>query len=251
MVSGPGVLSVMKAITVSILAALALVACGTTINESPAAAVKTASTSTTVSSPGPTITVVGTGSAVGTPNEAEMSFGVESNAGSAAAAFSGEASDARKLIDALKGAGVAEADIQTQWLSLYQDTQHGGYTASSSVSAKLRDITRAGGAVDAAVGAAGNSIRFSGISLSIADTSSLMASARKEAVQDAAARAQQYASGGGVKLGGIVSISEQDNSGGPVRYAYAGAAGAAPAQPIEAGQQTLQVSVTVVYSLVQ
>lgn len=199
---------------------------------------------------GPTVTVVGTGTAAGTPDQASMSFGVEVTSGSAAAALSQESAAARKLLNALEAAGIAQKDIQTQWLSLYRDPQRGGFVASSSVSATIRDLSRAGSTIDAAVAAAGDSVTLGGISLSISDTSGLMAAARKDAVSDAQSRAQQYAQAAGLKLGGIVSISETDSSPSPIFY---GAAQAAPAagQPIEPGQQTLRVAVTVVYALNQ
>lgn len=196
-----------------------------------------------------TVTVVGTGQAIGTPNQASMTFGVDFTAGSASAALNGEEAAANKLLKALEVAGIAEPDIQTQWVSLYFDSQRSTFDASSSVTATLRSLSRAGSAIDAAVAAAGDSIRLSGISLSIADTGSLMGQARKAAVTDAAVRAQQYAQGAGLKLGRVISITESDNTPSPIRYQ--GAAPAAPAQPIEAGQQTLSVSVMVVYALGQ
>lgn len=240
-------------LTAPILAAAAmaavLTACGDTVTMRPAGEVRTLATTTTPAPSTATVTVVGTGTAAGTPDQASMSFGVEFSAGSAGSALSGESAAARRLIGALKSAGIAEPDIQTQWLSLYFDSQRSQFNASSSVSAKIRDLSRAGSIIDAAVAAAGDSIRLNGISLSIGDTSSLMQFARKQAVTDAAAKAQQYAQAAGLKLGRVVSISEVSSAPQPVYYGLG--AQAAPSQPIEAGQQTLQVSVTAVYSLVQ
>lgn len=202
---------------------------------------------TTSPAPGATVTVVGAGTVLGTPDQATMSFGVEVTSSSASGAYSGEAAQAQKLLDALRAAGVKESDIQTQWVSLYPDQQNGTFTASSSVSAVIHGLAHAGSVIDAAVRATGDSIRLQGISLSIADTSALMASARKDAVHNAQARAQQYAEAAGMKLGGVVSISESDNAPRPVMYGAVPAA--AQSQPIEAGQQTLAINVTVVYAL--
>jgi uncharacterized protein YggE len=198
------------------------------------------------------VTVVGLGTVSGTPDTATMSFGVEAHAGSAAGAFGAEASAAQRLIDALSGAGVAHKDLQTQGLSLYQDPQQGGYTASSSVTATLRDLAKAPAQIDAGVAATGNLARLQGVSLYISDTSSLMSSARQAAVKDAAARAADYAKSAGLRVAGVVSMSEQSDTS-PIRYqpmAGAAAASLAP-QPIEAGQQDLTVTVTVVYALAQ
>jgi len=205
---------------------------------------------TTSSAPASTVTVVGTGSVEGTPDTATMSFGVEVTAPSAAGAYSSEAAQAQRLINTLRGAGVKESDIRTQWVSLYPNQPSGGFTASSSVSAVIHGIAHAGSVIDAAVRATGNSIRMEGVSLSIADTSSLMASARASAVHDALTKAQQYAQAAGMKVGPVLSISETGSMPSPIRYASA-AAGVAGPQPIEAGQQTLELSVTVVYALTQ
>jgi uncharacterized protein YggE len=246
----------MKKITIPILAAAglaALSACAGAVTPRPAAAIRTlvaAGTPPSSSAAGPTVTVVGSGTAAGTPDQASMSFGVESNAGSAASALGGESSAARRLIAALKSAGIADPDIQTQWVSLYYDSQNHQFDASSAVSARIRDLSRAGAIIDSAVAAAGDSIRLNGISLSIGDTSALMSDARKQAVGDAAAKAQEYAQAAGLKLGPVVSISEASSAPQPVYYGLAQPQAAA-AQPIEPGQQTLEVSVTVVYSLVQ
>jgi uncharacterized protein YggE len=198
---------------------------------------------------GPTVTVTGTGTVTGTPDQVTMSFAVEVTASTASAAYGGESAQANKLVGALRAAGVADSDIQTQWVSLYPDSQSGGFTASSSVSAVIHGIAHAGSVIDSAVHATGDSIRLEGISLSIADTSSLMASARAAAVHDAQAKGQQYAQAAGLKLGALVSIEETDATPRPIMDGVA--APQSTAQPIQAGQQTLQVSVTVVYQLAQ
>lgn len=247
----PGVSSAMK-LTAPILALGGAGALATALLvPHPAAPQPLAAHTVATTSPAPnaTVTVVGTGTVLGTPDQATMSFGVQVMSSSASGAYSGEASQAQKLIDALRAAGVRESDIQTEWVSLYPDQQNGTFSASSSVSAIIHGLAHAGSVIDAAVRATGDSIRLQGISLSIGDTSSLMAGARKAAVQNARARAQQYADAAGMRLGGVVSISESDGSPQPIRYGALPTAG--QAQPIEAGQQTLEVSVTVVYALAQ
>lgn len=236
--------SILAAAAAGFLAAGLVAAHGST--NTPITAHTVATTSSTAP---PTVTVVGTGDVLGTPDEATMSFGVEVTAASAAAAYSGEAGQAQKLIDALRAAGVNQSDIQTQWVSLYPDEPNGGFTASSSVSAVIHGLAHAGSVIDAAVRATGDSIRLQGISLSIGDTSSLMAQARTGAVRSGQAKAQQYAEAAGLKLGGLVSLSETNTSPRPVMYSPA-AAGAV-AQPIQPGQQTLEISVTAVYALSQ
>ncbi|HEX6489605.1 MAG TPA: SIMPL domain-containing protein [Candidatus Dormibacteraeota bacterium] len=224
----------------------------TLVTHRVAAPLTIAPVQTTAAAGGPTVTVVGTGDVFGVPDQGTMSFAVNVNAESAAAALSGEAADAQRLIDALKSAGVADKDVQTAYVSLYRNEQTDQFNASSSVSAVIHGISHIGPTIDAAVRAAGNNVSFGGISLSIGDTGSLMGSARAAAVHDAKTRAQQYAEAAGMKLGGIVSISESETAPRPIYYGgapLAASAGSAQFQPVQPGQQQLTVSVTVVFAL--
>ncbi|HEU0337367.1 MAG TPA: SIMPL domain-containing protein, partial [Gaiellaceae bacterium] len=60
-----------------------------------------------------TLTVTGTGSVTSVPDRAELSFGVESQAASAKAALAANATELRRLIDALKAAGAKDVATQT------------------------------------------------------------------------------------------------------------------------------------------
>ena len=86
---------------------------------------------------GDTITVTGVGSVEVVPNEAQMSFGVETRAATAKAAVAANADAMRKIINALRQARGRE--IATQWVSVYPVTNDtgavDGYSASNSVSA--------------------------------------------------------------------------------------------------------------------
>jgi uncharacterized protein YggE len=88
------------------------------------------------------------------------------------------------------------------------------------------------------------------MALSISDTSSLMAQARAQAMADAKTKAGQLASGAGVALGAIVSITDntQTSTTPPISYAV-GAPEAGSAVPVQAGSEQLSVSVSVVYQL--
>ena len=63
-----------------------------------------------------TVTASGVGSVVAVPNEAQMSFGVESRAPTARAAVAANADAMRKVLNALRQAGARE--IATQWVSV-------------------------------------------------------------------------------------------------------------------------------------
>jgi uncharacterized protein YggE len=64
---------------------------------------------TSAASPARTITVTGTGTVTTVPDRAEFSFGVTSQARTASAALAANAAEMRKVIAALKDAGVAAA----------------------------------------------------------------------------------------------------------------------------------------------
>src|SRR5687767_15267602 len=102
------------------------------------------------------ITVSGTGTADGEPNRADFTFGVVTDGRTARGALAANAAEARRVIAALRGVGVAERDIQTQQVSISPVSSEDGrtvtgYQARNSVLARLRDLTRAGAAIDAAV----------------------------------------------------------------------------------------------------
>src|SRR5918992_1715148 len=99
---------------------------------------------------GDSITVSGVGSVESTPNEAQMSFGVESRRPTARAAVAANADDMRRVINALRQAGARE--IATQWVSVYpvsnsDDGSINGYSASNSVSA-VTDVGDAAALID-------------------------------------------------------------------------------------------------------
>jgi uncharacterized protein YggE len=209
------------------------------------------------SSAGPAkITVTGTGTVNGTPDQLALSMGVQVTASSVGSALQ-EASQAISRVTAvLKTSGVAAADIQTSGLYIqpdYRDSSPApdGYGVSESLNATLRHLSTAGGQISAAVRAGGNAVTVSGISLNLADTSSLLARARASAIADARAKAVQYARALGQQLGPVVSVTDQAPVQ-PFPYAAAGSASsssrAAPV-PISPGTQQLSVSVTVVYAL--
>ncbi|HET7008626.1 MAG TPA: SIMPL domain-containing protein [Candidatus Binatia bacterium] len=175
-------------------------------------------------SPARTLTVVGTGSASAVPDLATAQIGVETQAASPQPATRQNEKRLQAVIEALKAAGIAEADIQMAYYNLYaepsfdpatnQPTGEFTYRVSNGLSVKVRDLTQVGAVLGAAVEAGANSI--AGVSFSIADTTALEATAREQAVADAKARAQSLAALGGVELGEVVAISEVIGGPGPV-----------------------------------
>src|SRR5205823_13205566 len=121
-----------------------------------------------------------------------------------------------------------------------------GYEAGNTVSARIRNLAKAGAIVDAAAAKTGDNFRLQGISFSIDDDSELLAAARAKATKRARAQAEQLASGAGVEIGDVRSISENTGSS-PIPYATGDSAARSAETPIQPGTQTLSVSATVVF----
>jgi len=195
-----------------------------------------------------TITVTGNGTVNATPDKASFNFGVQVNAATASDALSKDGAQARSIVYALRKAGIPAADIQTTSVSLWPQTANDGqtitgYQASNSVNA-TSDIKQAGALVDAAVGAGANNV--DGPNLAVGDESSFYAKALKLAVDDAKSQAQAIADASGLNLGGILHISNESSTPGPIAYGAYDVAKAST--PIEAGSQQIQATVTVTYS---
>src|SRR5437764_11092244 len=73
-----------------------------------------------------TITVTGNGTANATPDKASFDFGVQVNAETASEAINKDNEQAHAIINALKNAGIPDADIQTTSVSLWPQTSNNG-----------------------------------------------------------------------------------------------------------------------------
>lgn len=229
-----------------------LTACGGESSKPTAAASLAAATSTGTT--GPTINVAGHGEVEGTPDVMTVTMGVQTADPSAQTALQRNSDRAAALIASLKAHGVADKDIQTVDLNVsptFDDHFHvTGYSASNTVTAKLRDLAKAGSVIDAAAVSAGEDVRLQGVTFSIDNTSALVAKARGDAVKDAVAQAKQLAAAAGVTLGPIRTIDDTGtNLPSPVYYDAGGASRASAEVPIQPGSQQLSVDVTVVFDI--
>ena len=203
---------------------------------------------------GRTITVNGNGSLTVKPDTATIGIGVQATASTATAALNQANAAANALLAAVKGAGVAGDDIVTSGVSvypMYSGNNHiTGYQASNSVTITVRSIDHTGPVIDVAAKAAGDNVTISGISFSVADPEAVIGKARAKAIDNATARAGQYAAAAGVKVGQVVQISEVSVGPMPIYYAeQSGAVKDASFTPIQSGTQDMSVSVTVVFAL--
>src|ERR1043166_9379066 len=110
-----------------------------------------------------TISVTGNGSVETQPDTATISCGVVTQGATAREAMDRNSAAMRKVIDALKKAGVADKDLQTQYVSLNPRYDNEGrtvvgYDASNTVSAVVRKLADAGSVIDAATAAGANNV---------------------------------------------------------------------------------------------
>ena len=233
-----------------IAAAILAVGVGTVFAQSSSPAVQTA-----VETQNPrTLTVSGTGKVYATPDIAYITIGVHTEGLEAAGAVADNNKQANEVIDTLKSMGVDPKDIQTTNFSIYprqeydtegKPTGEVTYVVDNSVFVTVRDLEMVGEVLDEVVAAGANQI--SGIQFDVADRTASQSEARKAAVADARAKAEELAAAAGVKLGAVQTISEY-TSGGPIpKYDMRAMAVAECSVPIESGQLALTIEVNIVY----
>ncbi len=206
------------------------------------------------------IHVTGNGSVVGEPDIATLNLGVSVEKKTVAEAREAAAVAMTAVIDALKARGIAENDIQTERFSIYPQydyTENGrvlrGYSVNNTVSAKVRALENLSGVIDDAAQAGGDIVVVNAIQFMIEDTTPLQTQARGLAVKDAEAKAQTLADASGVTLGKPITITETSHTASPpiafAREAAFAEDSALSSTPIEAGELTVTVNITIVYEI--
>jgi uncharacterized protein YggE len=203
-----------------------------------------------------TITVTGSGTVTGTPNTVSFQIGVSATALSANAALQENNQKTAALEATLLRNGIAKKNLQTSGLDIYDNTNAAGtimnFTAQDNLNVTSHDIAKVGYAIDAAAKAVGNGIQLSGITFSISNQSKYLAAARARAIRNARTGASQIAKGGGTTVGSIVKVTDEENTGSTgIVYPLTEFASTATANkvPVQAGSQSINVQVEVVYSL--
>ena len=196
-----------------------------------------------------TVSVLGTGTVTTVPDTAGFTFGVVTRAATAKEALAATSTAADKVVAALKAAGVAAKDIQTQQVSLNPRTNQDGtaiigYEAQTSVSATVRNLDGAGALVDKAVAAGADQV--SGPSLTASGRQALERQALAAAFDDAKAKAQALAQSAGASLGQALEVSE--GGAGPIPLTR-GSAVPDTATKIEPGTQEITAQVSVTFAL--
>lgn len=200
----------------------------------------------------PVLSVTGTGSVEAVPDLATLSIGVTTQGDTASAALAANSALLEAVFAQLTATGIAARDMQTSYLAVnpnftgYDDLGApliAGYIATNTLMVQVRQIDTLGAVVDAALGSGANTLN--GLAFSLADPQTALDGARREAVDDARARAKLLATAAGMTLGRVLSISEA-GTGLEVQPAYRAEAAALP---LAQGEIALSASVTMVFEI--
>jgi uncharacterized protein len=211
-----------------------------------------------------TISIEGRGEVRAAPDMATVNSGVTTQGSTAREALDLNTEAMTDLIAALKEAGIGDRDIQTSGFSVnpnyvYSDERDAngyslpprinGYQVSNSVTVVVRDLEDLGSILDQSVTVGANTVN--GVTFSVADPSEILNEARRAAFADAQEKAELYADVSGAALGELESISERQNFNAPQPYPmFARSEAAADAAvPVEAGEMSFAVTVSVEWEL--
>jgi uncharacterized protein len=203
--------------------------------------------------PGETLLQVsGSGKSEARPDEARFSIGVTSVGADAAGAMRANSAKMAAVVAGLKGAGAAEADIQTgQISSARQDwgANKGKFEVTNTVTVRMRKVDQAGAAIAAASQAGANLV--SGPDLRVADPEKASRGAYVAAYKAARARADAYADAAGLKIVRVLAIRDGGMPATPLPMGIVAdtMVEAAPAPPVLAGTNESNATVSVEFAL--
>ena len=205
-----------------------------------------------------TINAAGTGKVYVTPDVAFVNLGVHTEAATVSEALRQNNAQAQAVAKALSDGGVAAEDVQTSAFNIspqQQFDQMGNptsttYVADNVVYVTVRDMGKLGQLLDAAVNAGANTVNS--VSFDLQDKTKAYSEARRMAVEDARAQAQELADAAGVKLGKLTSLNAYANQGATPMYDVKVRAGVGGSSvPVAAGQLVIQMDASLSYEIEQ
>ena len=213
-------------------------------------------TSTASAEEAPTLTMNGIGVARITPDVAEITLGVVTEAKDAAKAHADNAAQATRVQNAVKALGIAERDIQTtryDFSPVYDVKDNGrsvttGYTVTNSVVVKVRNLDNVGKVIDAALASGAN--RVDSLEFSASDPSAAKNAALADAARDARNKADAVAKALGVRIVRILNVyADAQPYNTPRNFMPMMMAKEAydASTPISAGELSFEASVNIAY----
>lgn len=183
--------------------------------------------------PSRTITVNAEGEAIATSDIASFTFTVNEDADTSEEAQKNTEEKVNSALEYLKDNGVEDKDIKTEYYNINPKYEYSapcyafdcppptnrivGYTVSQSVRVKVRDTDNAGKFLSELTKFEINNV--SGLSFTIDDEDALYDMARKDAIEKAEEKAKVLTKNLGVKLGDVISFSE-DSGNNYDNYGY-------------------------------
>jgi uncharacterized protein YggE len=201
-----------------------------------------------------TVTVAGSGTVSATPDQAEITTGVVTQAATAAQALAANSQAMERLLQSLGNLGIGPRDIQTTNINVSpqrrapkegQPPEITGYEVSNQVRVKVRDLARLGQVLDRQVSQGANLVY--GIHFGLQEPAPLLDEARKRAMADARRRADLYAAAAGLKVGRVLSVQEAGVT--PPGPGPAPRMAMSAVVPVAPGEQEIQATVTVMFTL--
>lgn len=193
-----------------------------------------------------------------TPDVATFSTGVQTLAPTANEAVRQNNAQMTAIVARLNKLGIADKDVQTTQISLNQQFDYSegrqvfrGFSASNTVSAKLRDLKKLPQFLDAL--ASDGATNFNGPMFSVDDDSKLKEAARDKAWDNAVKRANAIARKAGYANVRVLRVEEQSGEFGyPVPMVEMRAADAAgKATPIAPGQVRIGATMNFTFEMVK
>jgi hypothetical protein len=189
------------------------------------------------------------------PDIATLTLGVTSEAQTAQAASAEVTRRANAVAQALRNAGVAQADIQTRWVELsprYSDRPNApsevvAQQASTTMTVTVRRLDHAGALLDAGVAAGANVVQ--GISFGLADPTAPQREARDQALRALQEDAAHAAGVLNQRVVRLVSVNTQAYAGPAPAAQLRMAVAAAPGLQVEPGELTVRASANGVFEL--
>lgn len=194
------------------------------------------------------------------PDVMTVTAGVVTTGSRAADALAANNALAGKLVDAVRGTGVAASDVRTSSLSINPQIEDGeraeregraprirGYLVTNNLELRLRDLSKASSVLDALIAAGANNVQ--GPRFSLADAAPAERAAERAAILDARAKADNYAAALGKRVVRVIRVSERRTYGESGGDEIIVTGSRTRGTPIESGELTTNASVFVDFAI--
>lgn len=204
------------------------------------------------------VQVVGEGSIMASPDEVNLSIRVEHEGNTAKEVKEAVDKDVRSVFEFLKKSGIEDKYVRTEYLNVNKNykyqTKTYNYVANQAISIKLKDLEKYEEVISGLLATGIN--RIDGIQFGTSNMKELKSQARKKAIQNAKAKAEEYIGELGHKLGPVNYIAEVSSSQ-PYPVAYRSLAmkqsessGGEDAPSISLGEMEVTAKVNVRFSII-